>query len=395
MPVHVIGAGLSGLATSSYLVDAGESVRVFEAASRPGGLIQTHRLAEGLVETAARAFTWSDRAIALFRTAGVEPVVPRTQSKRRYIFRDGTPRRWPLSPIESVSLAAHAAGAWARRDMRARPNETVDEWGRRVLGRAGTEWLIAPVLQGIYASPPSALSAEAVLGGRSRTRAQLVSSANGMGELIDRLHDRLRERGVTFEFNTAIDRLDPQVPTVIATTAPAAARLLSSCAPRLSAALARVRMVSLVVATTFYGPNAADTHGFGVLFPRRSGVRALGVLFNADIFVGRSALRSETWIYGDLNASALPAAADLSSAIAADRERLTRRSSETPIATHVTRHPHALPVYDAAVLEVQAAIAELPPAIALAGNYLGRLGVSALLDVANEAASRARSGSTS
>ena len=388
MNVHVIGAGLSGLATASYLADAGHSVCVFESGPRAGGLIHTHRLDQGLVETAARAFTWSERTIALFKIAGVEPIVPQTQSKRRYIFRGGKPRRWPLSPIESASLMGHTAVAWARRRMKARAGETVEEWGHRVLGRAGTEWLIAPALQGIYASPPSELSAAAVFSGRSNTRGTLVSAANGMGELIDRLHDRLRDRGVVFEFNAAVDRVDPKVSTVIATNAPAAATLLAPHAPRLAATLARVRMLSLVVATAFYEPNAADTHGFGVLFPRQTGVRALGVLFNADIFEGRSALRSETWVYGDLNASALPSDADLPSAISADRERLTRRSPEAPVAMHITRQPHALPVYDAAVLEVKAAIAELPPSIALAGNYLGRLGVSALLEIASDAAAR-------
>jgi hypothetical protein len=45
-------------------------------------------------------------------------------------------------------------------------------------------------------------------------------------------------------------------------------------------------------------------------------------------------------------------------------------------------------VYDAAVLGAQAALPELPPYLAIAGNYLGRLGVSGLLEGASEAASR-------
>ena len=49
--------------------------------------------------------------------------------------------------------------------------------------------------------------------------------------------------------------------------------------------------------------------GFGVLFPEAAGIRALGVLFNTDIFEGRGRLRSETWIVGD-RASALTARPD-------------------------------------------------------------------------------------
>ena len=68
--VSVIGAGLSGLSTAWYLAEAGARVRVIEASRRPGGLIQTSRVPDGLVEEAARAFTWSDRTAALFREIG-------------------------------------------------------------------------------------------------------------------------------------------------------------------------------------------------------------------------------------------------------------------------------------------------------------------------------------
>jgi hypothetical protein len=47
-----------------------------------------------------------------------------------------------------------------------------------------------------------------------------------------------------------------------------------------------------------------------------------------------------------------------------------------------------LPVYDRTVLTVQERLADLPPWLALAGNYLGRLGVARLLDLSREAAER-------
>ncbi|HKW00793.1 MAG TPA: FAD-dependent oxidoreductase, partial [Vicinamibacterales bacterium] len=113
--VRVIGAGLSGLATAWYLSEGGASVEVIEAAARPGGLLQTHQLREGLVESAARGFTSSDRATALFAAAGVEACATLPESRRRFIFRHGRPRRWPLSPVETIGAAARAATAWVRR----------------------------------------------------------------------------------------------------------------------------------------------------------------------------------------------------------------------------------------------------------------------------------------
>src|SRR5262249_28301906 len=151
--------------------------------------------------------------------------------------------------------------------------------GRRVVGPAATEWLIAPALQGIYATTPDVLSAEAIwgsdrgqtgvrpgsdqgqtrvrpgsdpAGGRRSRRGPLIAPRGGMGALIDRLHAILRSRGVSFSFDTPVDRLDASAPTVICTNALAAARLLAPHAPALAAAIARIRMVSLIIVTAFF-----------------------------------------------------------------------------------------------------------------------------------------------
>jgi protoporphyrinogen oxidase len=99
------------------------------------------------------------------------------------------------------------------------------------------------------------------------------------------------------------------------------------------------------------------------------------------MFPDRGALRSETWIYGGSSIDAIQ------DQLMRDRATLTGRTS-IPLALHITPHPDALPAYDAAVVRAQAALAGLPGAMAIAGNYLGRLGVSKLIDGAAEAAAR-------
>jgi len=386
--VTVIGAGLSGLATAWYLSEAGARVRVVEAGPRPGGLIQTRRVSEGLVEEAARGFTWSARTGALFQAAGVTECFAQDQSKRRYIFRNGRATRWPLTPIETAGFAARFGTAWVTRRVRPRRSETVNMWGRRVLGPSATSWLIAPALQGIYASPPDALSAFAIFGRKGPSRGKLVAPPDGMAQLLDRLHDLLQTRGVTFEFGARMADLPAGEPAVICTNAPAAAQLLARQAPEIAGAIGRIRMVSLVTITAFFEPHDDDLRGFGVLFPRSSGVDALGVLFNAEIFPGRSARRSETWIYGNLARTGVPQNDDEAVArVAADRAVLTRRAA-SPLAVYVTPQLDALPVYDTAVLDAEARLDRLPRHLAIAGNYLGRLGVSNLLEGAADAAAR-------
>ena len=387
-PARVIGAGLSGLAAAWHLADRGFAVTVTEQASQPGGLIQTRQTEHGLVETGANAFVWSETVAAWFQRLDLTPEFPLTTSKRRYIFRNGRPRRWPLTAVESIGLAARFGTAFVTRTTSAGEQETMEAWGRRVIGAAATQWLLEPALQGIYASPPGALSAHAIFDGRHRGPRKLVAPPGGMGQFTTRLYERLRDRGARFQFNTSTGTIDAGVPTVVCTPAPAAARLVSTHAPEVARAIAPIRLAALATITMFFEPHPADTRGFGILFPSGTGINALGVLHNADIFCGRSVWRSETWIVGDRDQGMTEWDDDrLVQMLAADRRRLTGRDS-TALSRHITRWPQAIPVYDAAIRKVAPALRSLPPWLGLAGNYLGRIGVAALLEQAEAAANR-------
>ena len=387
-PAHVVGAGISGLAAAWHLADRGFVVTVSDRSPGPGGLINTIQTAHGPIETAANAFVWDDVVSAWFRRLGLTPVFQQPASKRRYIFRDGRPHRWPLGAGASMAMAGRLAAAVLTRSTRARDGESMSQWGDRVIGASARQWLLEPAMQGIYASPASELSARAIFDGRTRGSRLLAAPAGGMGEFTARLHERLVDRGVRFSFNAAINRLDPAIATVIATPAPSAARLLAPHAPGAAARISAIRAAPLVTVTMFFDPHPDDVRGFGVLFPRASGVRALGALFNTDIFAGRGSMRSETWIVGDREERMATWTDDrLRQALAGDRRRVTGRHQE-PLALHITRWPQAIPVYDRAVLELKPALESLPPWVAIAGNYLGRIGVAALLKQAEAAATR-------
>ena len=124
-----------------------------------------------------------------------------------------------------------------------------------------------------------------------------------------------------------------------------------------------------------------------MLFRSGGDISALGVLFNTDIFPDRSALRSETWILGGGPSMQDPDDIVLDTRVLPDRERLMRTTAR-PRAFVVTRWPQGIPVYDAAIPAVSALRESTPRWLALAGNYLGRIGASALFDVSFEAAQR-------
>ena len=189
--------------------------------------------------------------------------------------------------------------------------------------------------------------------------------------------------------------IDAGVPTVVSTPAPAAARLIAPHAPMAAAPIGRIRMASLTTATMFFEPHPDDVRGFGILFPSGTGINALGVLHNADVFGGRGVWRSETWIVGDRDQGITLWDDDrLVQTIGADRHRLTGRDA-TPLSVHITRWPEAIPIYDRAILAIAPALESLPPWLGLAGNYLGRIGVAALLEQSAAAADRVTVGSSS
>jgi len=206
-----------------------------------------------------------------------------------------------------------------------------------------------------------------------------------MGQFMDRLHAALVQRGVRFSFGATIgpDAIDPMRRTVIATNASAAARLLAPHAPEFSRAASKVIVAPAYPVTAFFEPRDRDVRGFGILFPRGAGVAALGVRFNNDIFAGRGSLRSETWIYAgdEVDEGAL------AEYVRADR-RVVTGENVAPIAIYPTIWREAIPVYNDAVLSTSAARAALPRSIGVVGNYVGKIGVAGLLDIAAETAAR-------
>lgn len=392
--VTVVGGGFSGLATAYYLSQAGIPVEILERSNRLGGLISTLQTESGPVETAAMGLKDTARVAALCRDLGLPMLRSALSTSRaRYIYRD-RPRRWPLNAGECLSLAARFAVATARGSRRPRPGESINEWGARVLGPAATRWLVGPPLQSMYAGDTARLSASLLLGARERAvRAAprgVVAPALGMQQLIDALEERLRGRGVQIGLQTTAT-LNGSRPAVICTSARDAADCLRDVAPDASRALSTIDMLPLVRITAFYDDADTQLRGRGILFPRGEGVRALGVLLDRNIFPGREGQYCESWIYGGaLDREVIRLSDDdLIAAVDRDREVLCGRSV-APVSRLVHRWPSALPHYDLQLESVRATGFALPHGILLAGNYVGGIGVTMLLEQAAAVAEQVR-----
>lgn len=387
-PITIIGAGISGLATAYYQVKANRQVRIIERTAKAGGLVGTIRTEHGPVERAASSIRNSARFEALCEEIGVPLLAPRDESRARYIFRD-RPRQWPLTAGETLGMVGRLLANLAHPGPK--PFESIGDWGRRVLGKGATGYLLSPALSGIYSADPEQLSASLIfrrspLAAPSTEKAQrpkvrgIVAPEGGMQQLIDGLTEYLREAGVEFQYEQELP-IEPDEPTIVCTSAREAAALLESTAPEVGRQLARIEMIPLLTATCFYSPQAARLEGFGCLFPRDQGVRPLGVLFNSCTFDQRGPHHSETWIFGgalDREAIDLPEA-EIREAIAQARYRLLGEKAD-PLGVYLTRWPDALPHYTVELERVLKSLPPLPPNLRLVGNYLGKIGLAGIVE---------------
>jgi oxygen-dependent protoporphyrinogen oxidase len=396
MKVSIIGAGFSGLTMAYFLTKKNVQAEIFDEQAQPGGMIRTKFTAQGLVETAANGVWNSELFEELIEDLKL-PLAPlKRERRKRYIFRS-SPRRWPLSSLETLRAALLFFRHWLFRSVQPREDETIEKWGERVAGEPFVKYLLSPALQGIYAGDVRRMSAELVIGRFFKKQKKhkphlrgTLSPDRGMGQLIEELTEWLKRRGVQFHLGEKIDDLNG--PTVIATSAWQAAAILRRQSPDMAKILDGVDALPLISATLFFQSAPEQARGFGCLFPSDQKFNSLGVLFNTDIFERRGRGRSETWILGGALHPELLGRSDeeVVALILDDRVRLFSRF-DRPVETVIQRWPRALPHYTVELKHALERI-QLPDQVFLTGNYLGRIGLSRILELNSELAEKIAGG---
>lgn len=384
--IHIVGAGASGLLLAYRQACRGLKVHVYERKAAPGGMIATKKLPYGLVETAASAFVPSLELERLAEEIGLELVPAKKESAKRFFYRQGRLRRWPLGLRESLSFLKFLVLAlFFRKAVAPKPQESLHAWGIRVMGEAPTRYLLSPALSGIYAGDPERLSASLIMGrffgaaevSRKGKYRGSLAAREGMGGFILALEKACRERGVEFHYGEE----PPEKPDCICTNAADASRILARDLDPRAEILRRVEMLPLMSVTVFFPENVRSIEGFGVLFPRDGNFRALGVLMNHSIFPGRTELRSETWIYGGAAHPELLGESDEAVEELLLRERAVLMGERArPLHLEITRWPEAIPHYDIRLEKVCEELKEYPQAPRLFGNYLGGIGLTKLVE---------------
>jgi protoporphyrinogen/coproporphyrinogen III oxidase len=347
--VVVVGAGVAGLSTAWLVARqvraAGQPLEliVLESLDHAGGATRSEQLDGYLCEWGVNGFLDNEPAtLELVAELGMRERLVRASdaSAHRFIFHTGRLHEVALSPVgflasDIVPLTAKLRMALELFIPRRRDgaDETVDEFGRRRLGEAFAQYLLDPMVSGIFAGNTRELSLRAVfpkmvemehehgglfralvartwrarrarkkIGGPSGPSGVLHTFRDGMGELTTRLASdlgselrlglaaRSLERTASgFRVHTERGPLEADA-VVLACPSHAAAPIIADLAPEVAKAVGAIGHAPVDVVCLGYRLEdlARPLDGFGVLVPRSEGLRALGALASDQIFPGQA-----------------------------------------------------------------------------------------------------------
>lgn len=344
--VVIIGGGISGLATLHFLrrYKPALSVRLIEADARLGGTIGTDQVDGYSFDWGPNGFL--DReplTLQLCDELGLRDKLERANESvnARFILRGGRLRPVPMSPpkflmsdiISWPGKLRIAMEPWAK----PRPDgidESIYDFATRRIGREAADYLVQPMVSGVYGGVASRLSLQSCFkimremedehgslfkamvakakaaraagkksGGPAGPGGWLTSFRGGLFRIIARFAELYREQITLSCAATSITRTagDYEIKCasgdtlsarhiVLATPSYVAAAVTKSVSEKLSEALGKIPYAPIAVVCLGY--DAAQVgrpvNGFGFLVPQKEGRRILGSIWTSSIFAQRA-----------------------------------------------------------------------------------------------------------
>jgi protoporphyrinogen/coproporphyrinogen III oxidase len=440
--VLVVGGGISGLVAALDLARAGVDVTLAEAGPVLGGKIRTERHDGFTIEHGPDSFLASrPAAITLARELGLGEELMGTRDPRKvYIRHRGELVSMPeglglvlptrLMPFVRTRLFSWPEKLRMARDLLA-PRQLGDEdvsvgaYLRRRLGDALVDRLAGPLVGGVYNTPVDDVSLDAIVpqlriaerdhrslllaglaeGRRSRavlaSRPQtarplglFVSLRGGMDRFVVAIASAAGEAGAELRTGasvTALERSGSRVDVrfgvgasesfdsiVLATPAPAAARLLAAELPEASSALGTIPHGTSVLVTLAYreGDIARELVGHGYLVPRTEGGLISACTWTSEKWSHRAPdghVLVRAFARDEAESTSHPD--DVLVAFAREEVERTLRIRAQPVLARVSRWEGTMPRYTVGHLErvdaIERVLARWPALVACGASYRG------------------------
>lgn len=317
--IAIVGAGICGLALAYFLEKEGASCTIFEAASAPGGWLESIEHNGAIFERGPRSLRTTSKELALLLDElglASEQIAASTSAKVRYIAIDGRLEALPSTFLSlfSTSIGRKLAFALLREPIACRSkeaDESVQHFFTRRIGKKATDLFVSSLCAGIYAAQPAELS----------MRSSFTSMWEAEGQygslLLSALFSKKREKidsfslrsGIKILPNTLVKRLrgpiycNNRVHAVYEkgskVVVEADARyefdhLFSTVRPNIIRALLpsddpfqpllAVPATSVATVSLGYVHESLQMPGFGFLCPQNGENQLLGVVFDSNIF---------------------------------------------------------------------------------------------------------------
>jgi oxygen-dependent protoporphyrinogen oxidase len=439
--VAVIGAGITGLTAAFSLKRRGVPVRVYEATSRVGGVIRTTRSGGYLAESGPNTILETSPVIGRVLTdAGVAArrIDPSPATRARFVVSHRRPVEVPAGPLGLMTTPLFSTRAKLRVLMepfvRRRRDGAEESVAQFVVRRLGAEFLdraVDPMVAGIYAGDPHALSlthafprikaleddygslilgqvlcARARRGEASSDRAPMFSFDEGLQVLPDALAADL---GAAVTLDSPVGGITrsnegwtvaapggaaEHAAVLFCGTGPSLASLRLDGEPLAALSMIRYAPVASVVLGFRREEVAHPCAGFGLLVPRVEGLRILGTIFSSSLFPGRAPeghLALTSYVGGDRHPELASLPAEQLETIVRGDLRALLGATGAPTFRHHAFYPQAIPQYEVGYGRVLARMAEIEaraPGFFIAGHVRDGVSLGASISAGVRAAER-------
>lgn len=437
--VLVVGGGITGLVAADRLVKrlGGDAVLLVEPEPRLGGKIQTRHQHGFVLEGGPDCFlATKPGGMALCRHLGIADRVVGTNPDLRRSFVKRRGRLHPLpdgltglvpsritplltTPILSLKGRLRAGLELLVPRRRQEEPESVAAFARRRFGSEAWDYLIEPLLSGIYAGAGDQLSLDATFPqlaameashgsllrsmlrarpaapARSTSPTGFVTLPGGLGELVDQLTARLpapsirlgiralRVAGipggpyrVALSDGTEVDAES----VVMATPAFATGAMLASLDPDLAAALNDIPFVSTATVSLAFPRSAVPRplQGYGYLSPRVEGGQIVACTWTSNKFPGRvpsGTVLVRAFVGRAGQQSVVDEPDDLLIELVRDELAMLHGIRAHPTLTWVARWPRGMPQYtlghEARLARIEGRLADWPGLLLAGSSYRG------------------------